>query len=222
MFKLFRKRSLWLPTWPTLLIAATALVVGAWVFVANIHPYLSVTERAAGASILVVEGWVPDSTLETHLKDFKPGEPYNYICTTGSTLPRGHYLSEFKTFADLTAKTLEQLGVPRDRIIIAPSESKNKDRTYYSALAFKEKFEASQIPAVKNADAIDVLTRDIHGRRTRTIFRKLLGDEVEIGIISDDPGNYEPSRWYASTEGAKAVFTETISLAYEWFWRKGR
>ena len=222
MFKLFRKRKIWLPTWPMLLILFALFVATAWFLIANIHPFLSLHAPAEDANILVIEGWVPDVTLEQHLSGFGVGEPYDYVFTTGSELPRGHYLVDFDNFAELTARTLIKLGIPPDRIITAPTAARNKDRTYHSALAFKQKFESSQIPAVRDAEAIDVLTRDIHGRRTYTIFNKLLGDDLEIGIISAEPGNYDTRRWFASSEGAKAVITETISLAYEWFGSKDR
>lgn len=222
MIKLFRKRSLWLPTWQASLIATALVGLAAWFVLANIHPYLSVTEPAPGANILVVEGWVPDSVLERHLKGFEPGQPYDYICTTGSTLSEGSYLSEYKNFAELAAKSLEKLGIPPDRIIVAPSEEHVRDRSYHNALGFKKKLDATDNQTLRNAKAIDVLTNGTHGRRTRILFRKVLGDQVDVGIISEAADAYDPDRWFASSEGVKSVIIESISLAYEWFGKKTR
>jgi len=191
-----------------------------WFVVANIFGFLSLTERAEGARIIVVEGWVSDRALENNFKDFKPGEPYDYICTTGMELPVGHYLTEHKSYAQLTAKTLVAMGVPRDRIIIAETGAQPRDRTYYSAVGLKEK--SAEIPALGNASAIDVLTQDVHGRRTRTVYRKVFGDGVKIGVIAEEPANYAASDWFKTSEGVKSVITESISLGFEWIGPKDR
>ena len=48
------------------------------------------------------------------------------------------------------------------------------------------------------------------------------GDDVDIGIISGDPIDYDADAWFKSSAGVKAVITESISLAYEWFGQKDR
>jgi hypothetical protein len=222
VFKFFRKRSLWLPTWQTLLISATFCVLATWFVVANIHPFLSLTDRAEGANILVAEGWVDDYILEGVARDFEVGKPYDFICTTGATLDSGHYLSEYKTYAELAAQTLMRLGVPAENIIIAPSPASIRDRTYHSALGFLEKRNTTEIQALRNARAIDVLTSGVHGRRSRAVFQKILGDEVDVGVIAADSADYDADRWFTSSAGVKAVIQESISLTYEWFGVKER
>ena len=217
MFHIFRRRQIWIPTWQGFLIAVAALVLATWFTLANIHPFLSVTERAAGANILVVEGWVSDKILEQQFTDFQIGEPYDYVCTVGATLDTGYYLSEYKTFAELAANTIEKLGVPAERIIAAPTAAKLRDRTFHSALGFRDKFESGTVPALSAATAIDVLSSGTHGRRTRIVFEKVVGENLDVGIISPDPGTYDPDRWFASSQGVKTVIIESISLAYEWF-----
>jgi len=216
VFPLFRRRQVWLPSWQALLLAAAALGLAAWFILANIHPFLSVTKQVEGASILVVEGWISDDVIAEQVEGFQVGQPYDYICTVGATLDLGHYLSEHKTFAELAAKTIEKLGVPAENIIAIPSAAKQRDRTFHAALAFKEKLESNEIPTLSAATAIDVLSSGAHGRRTRIVFEKLVGDRVEVGIISPHSGSYDPDRWFASSQGVKSVIIETISLAYEW------
>jgi hypothetical protein len=216
VFDLFRKRKLWLPTWQFLLIAGAALALAAWLFFSNIHSFLSVTEPADGANVLVIEGWISDDILARQLEGFEPGKPYDYVCTIGPNLDYGHYLSEYETFAELAAKTVEKLGVPAENIIAAPSAAKLRDRTYHAALGFKEMRDSGEIDALRDSTAIDVLSNGAHGRRTRTVFRKLLGDEVQVGILSPASGTYDPDRWFASSQGVKTVIIELISLAYEW------
>ena len=221
MFPLFRKHSLWLPTWQALLAAAVIIGAVAWIFIANIHSYLAVTERAEGAKILVIEGWISDVALAQQLEGFEPGEPYDHIFTTGSALPKGYYLSEYRSYAELTAKTLEHLGVPGEHIIVAATDHKTSDRTYQCAVAFKEKLAASAA-IVGRPGAVDILTGGVHSRRTRSVFQKILGEEIEVGIISEDQGGYDQRRWYTTSEGVKSVIIETISLVYEWFGGSGR
>ena len=222
MFKIFRKRSLWLPTWPTALAALFICGLTTWLVLANIHPFLSVTERTEGARILVIEGWVADAIIEAEVENFVVGQPYDYICTTGLKLSQGHHLSELKSHGELAAKTLQALGVPEEIIIVAPAPDSMRDRTFHSALGFKQERESSDISALQSADAIDILTAGVHGRRTRTVYRKIFGDDVDIGIIAGEPVDYDADAWFKSSAGVKAVITESISLAYEWFGQKDR
>ncbi len=222
MIKFFRKRSLWLPTWPTVLIAALVSGLSGWFVIAHIYPYLAVNEPAEDANILIIEGWVPDQILEDIFANFQPGQPYDLVCTTGGKLPRGFHLSEYKTFAELSGKTIEQLGVPKDLIIITPPESVARDRTYHAALAFKNQSDAGENETLRNVQAIDVLTQGVHGRRTRTVFRKVLGDNIDVGVISPPSGGYDTNKWFISSEGVKDVITESISVGYEWLGKKDR
>lgn len=223
MIKFFRKRHLWLPTWPTVLIALVFTGLLGWLVISNIYPFLAVNDPAEDAKVLIIEGWVPDQILEDTFADFRPGEPYDLICTTGGRLPRGFHLSEKKTFARLSADTIAALGVPADRIIpFAPPDDIERDRTYHAALAFKDGRGESTNEILRNATAVDVLTQGVHGRRTRKVFQKVLGDQVEVGILSPPSGGYDTSKWFVSSEGVKDVITESISVAYEWIGKKDR
>ena len=159
MIKFFRKRSVWLPTWPTVLIVVFVTGMLGWFITANIYPFLAVNEPTEDANILIVEGWVSDKILEEAFADFQPGQPYDLICTTGGTLPRGSHLSEYKTFAELAGRTIEQLGVPGELIVIAPPEDVARDRTYHAALAFKDRSAASENETLRKARSVDVLTQ---------------------------------------------------------------
>ena len=107
-------------------------------------------------------------------------------------------------------------------IIVVESNEGDRDRTFLSAVAFKEKLEGSENPVLRDAKSIDVLTQSVHARRTLTVYRKVFGEELEIGIISASPGGYDGSDWYKTSEGAKTVITECVALAYEWLGGKDR
>ena len=222
MIKFFRKRHLWLPTWPTVLIFVFVTGLLGWLVVANIYPYLAVNEPAEDAKVLIVEGWVSDKILEETFANFQPGHPYDLVCTTGGSLPRGSHLNEYNSFAELAARTIEKLGVPEELIIIATPEDVPRDRTYHAALGFKNHSAASENATLRNVQAVDVLTQGVHGRRTRTVFRKVLGDDIDVGIISPPSGGYDTSKWFVSSEGVKDVIMESISVGYEWLGKKNR
>ena len=220
MIKFFRKRSLWLPTWPTLLILAISILLIVWLVAAQLHSFLSVTEKAEGATVLVIEGWIADHTLDKMLSEENIAKNYDLICTTGGQLSRGHYLIQFDNYASLTAATLAAKGIPEDQLLAAPSDRALKDRTYQSALGLKKKIDSN--PTLRAAKAIDVLTTGVHARRTRTVFQKVLGDDIEVGIISADPPGYDAEKWYLSSQGIKSVIIESLSLTFEWLGKKDR
>ena len=78
--------------------------------------------------------------------------------------------------------------------------AKLRDRTFHSALGFRDKYQSGTIPALSTATAIDVLSSGTHGRRTRIVFEKVVGEDLGVGIISPDPGTYDPDRWFGHVE----------------------
>jgi len=68
------------------------------------------------ANVLVVEGWLPDYAVVLTMQEFKKGN-YSKIITTGGPLEQGEYLSEYKTYAQLSAATYRKLGLDSNAIV---------------------------------------------------------------------------------------------------------
>ena len=102
----------------------------------NIHPFLAYSMRVKG-EILIVEGWLGDRELKGAIAEFQQ-QDYQLLITTGTPLYRGHYLSEYQNFAQLSAATLTKLGFDPQKIAVVPTPQVQRDRSSKGAIAVKE------------------------------------------------------------------------------------
>ena len=63
-FKFFKKRNVWLPTWPVILGLTLIIITSASVILFSSHDFLAVTNKVPNAKILVVESWMADNSME--------------------------------------------------------------------------------------------------------------------------------------------------------------
>jgi hypothetical protein len=205
---LFKKRLIDLPTsvgWFLVLGVFLTIVV---VPTMKIHSFLALS-NPSNSKVLIVEGWVPDYCLEQVYKLYQI-HPITKIIITGGPLEQGSYLKEYKNFAALGAATLRCLGIPDSILIEVPAPYVQKDRTYTSAIAFKKWF----ISKNKPFSCADIITLGIHARRSSILFQNVLGNSLNVGVISIIDKDYNPKAWYASSLGFKMVITEVISYLY--------
>ncbi len=214
----FRRRSLWLPTLPGwILLALLAALCGA-AFIAVLYPFLSSAKPLPQASILVVEGWVHDNAVR-EARHIAGSGGYERICTAGVDLTKGSLLAEYGDFATLTAATLERLGMPPDQILVAPGGAGHRHRTYFSAAAVRRTL---QDHGALHGN-INVLTVGPHARRTGLVYRKVFRDTpCRVGVIQVPPEDYDPQRWWTTSNGAKTVITEVIAWFHEFTVDGGR
>jgi uncharacterized SAM-binding protein YcdF (DUF218 family) len=85
----------------------------------------------------------------------------------------------------------------------------DRDRTYSSAVALRNWFREHNVPVRR----INVVTEDLHARRTRLLFEKALGD-VEVGVIAVPNPDYDSTHWWRYSQGVKDVFAEAIGYLY--------
>ena len=64
---------------------------------------------------------------------------------------------------------------------------------------------------------INVLTEDVHARRTRLLFHKALGNDINVGIIAVPNPDYDSGRWWRYSEGIKDVLSEAAAYLYARF-----
>ena len=172
------------------------------------HQFLAPTKPVKG-EILVVEGWLPDYALVEVKKQFEKGK-YRLLATTGGLIETGHQLSEYKTWASLTAARLNKLGVLPEKIMsTSQSVINKKDRTYYSVLALNERFKKDNI-LVKS---MDVVSLGVHARRTWILYKKVFAS-ASVGIIAIKPKSYDPLKWWLYSAGVRGVISEMIAYLY--------
>lgn len=207
-FRFLCRRQRWVLTaqgWIVTLICLSTLLLGT---LANIHSFLAISSPIA-ADALVVEGWLADEGIEAANAEFS-SRYYQSLITTGGPLPRGYYLSSYKTFAELSAATLLAMGFNPNQLIAVPADYAVRDRTRASAIALKQ-WLAHSGSAIKS---INVYTAGVHARRSWRLYQKVLEPTVKVGIIAADNLDYDSRRWWTSSEGIKMVFSETISYLY--------
>jgi hypothetical protein len=162
------------------------------------------------AKILVVEGWVHDFVIRGAVAEFKNGHYEKAYTTGGPEAGEGGYINDFHTSASVGAEELVEAGLPASAVQMVPSRVWSRDRTYSSALALREYFEANGL-AVKR---FNVLTEDVHARRTWMLFKEAFGADTEVGIISVPDPDYQPRRWWRYSEGVRDVLDESIAWCY--------
>jgi uncharacterized SAM-binding protein YcdF (DUF218 family) len=191
-----------------LILASALLLVGALVL-KGVYPFLATTHRV-NANILVVEGWIHEYAIRAALKEFQSNH-YARIFTTGGPVEgTGGYINDYCTSASVGADLLKKWGLPDERLQMVPSRVMDRDRTYGSAVALRNWFRDHNMAV----SGIDVVTEDLHARRTRLLFQKALGDKLTVGVIAIANPDYDAKRWWRYSEGLKNVLGETAAYVY--------
>jgi hypothetical protein len=196
------------------LLAAIVLLGGIFVL-RGVHPFLAVTHREQ-TRILVVEGWVNHYGIDGALQEFKTGH-YEQVFTTGGPLEgMGASSSIYNTEAYQSAGLLRKAGMPADSVQSVPALYVGKDRTYNSAVAFRNWLQEHNL----QGQSFNVLTEDAHARRTWLLFREAFGKSARIGIISVPNPDYDARHWWRTSEGVREVIDEGIAYVYAkvFFW----
>jgi hypothetical protein len=159
--------------------------------------------------ILVVEGWSSDYTIKEAIPEFRR-RPYEGVFVTGGPLDRGSPLLQYKTYAELAAATLARMGMPQEVIRAVPAPDVIRDRTFASAVALKQWLREHGIAAKQ----INILGSGAHSRRTRLVYERAFGNEAAIGVVATPEMNFNPDRWWTSSEGFRTVIDEMIGYTY--------
>ena len=217
--RLFKKRRIWLPTWPVVLLVFVGSLLLAGIVFFNSHSFLAVNKPAPEAKVLVAASWMIDSSIAKVAEMMNAeGSPYESIWLTGPLLDRGLYLSDsYKSFSDLAADTLRELGVAADKIHLAPPDSTERHRTHTSATNLKAELDSRGLAL----ERFDLVTVDVHARRSRLVYQKVFEDS-EVGVISLPSSAYDEKTWYRTSNGMKNVIFEIVAYLYEKLANDGR
>ncbi|MEQ1852441.1 MAG: ElyC/SanA/YdcF family protein [Chthoniobacteraceae bacterium] len=206
---LFERRESWRLSWRGWIALTVALSMAAILLVARIYPFLAVTERA-DADILVVEGWIHLYAIRASVDEFRSGRYQRIYTTGGPVIGSGGYTNDFNTAASVGGYLLRGAGMPPDQVQMVPSWVMDRDRTYSSAVTLRKWFEEKGI----GVRSMNVVTEDLHARRTRLLFQRAFGDGVKVGIIAVPNPDYDAQRWWRYSQGVRDVVTESVGYAY--------
>ncbi|MBU7585113.1 MAG: YdcF family protein [Nostoc sp. TH1S01] len=208
-FRLIKRQEIWTLTLQGWLILMAIFAIAIFLIISKLHPFLAVNEPLKSADVLVVEGWISDDALEKAADEFKQGS-YSKILTIGATVETGFYLAEYNNFAEISAATLQKMGIPKEKLIAIPVPRVTKHRTNAAAIALKQYIKDKNLPI----KSINLLTSDAHARRSWLIFKNTCSPTITVGIISAQNQNYDPQKWWNSSEGVRVVMSEAIAYIY--------
>jgi hypothetical protein len=184
-------------------------LAGAIFLTLTVQPFLAKTRRA-DTNILVVEGWVHEYASRAAAAEFQSGHYEKIFATGGPIVGTDGATNDFNTSASVGAELLEKSGVAEDSIQAVPSHVAGRDRTYNSALALRDWLYARHF----SIRSMNVLTEDVHARRTQLLFQKAFGRGVVVGIISVPDPDYDARRWWRYSEGVREILGESIAYVY--------
>ncbi len=210
----FRQRQVWIPTfygWLVLLLIGLVLAV---VLRSSLYSFLAPNDPA-GATILVVEGWLAPEELDQAIAAFKLGK-YERIVTTGGPVSGWPGLSRDTSYAKLAAVYFEHHGVSPDLVAAVPAPRSAQERTFLSAVMFRESAQRFGI----TLDAVDIFSSGPHARRSRLLYQMALGPKVSVGVLAARPESFNADAWWQSSAGVEQMFFQ--SFGYVWvkccFW----
>ena len=173
-----------------------------------IFPFLAQNDSIR-CDLLVVEGWVPDYSLQDVKAEFEDGG-YNLLVITGPPILKGEPFAEFKTFPEFTKAILLKKGWDEHKVVAIPSGEAVRDRTYASALALKRWISDSK----RNVQRINIYSMGAHARRTRMLFRMAFKDQIEVGVIAGKDLRFDGKHWWRTSEGVRTILDEMIAYLY--------
>lgn len=205
---LLRRRQCIVPTWRGWLLLLLVIGVAGTLVTRGLYGFLAVNDPVPGGT-LVIEGWSPDYVIEGAVDDFHKSH-YERICLTGGPIEFGNAMREHKTYAEYGKAMCLKLGLPGEVLHAIPAAAVERDRSYASALALQKWFRDRGV----TDDRINIAGNGAHSRRTRLVYQKALGAGVQIGISNVDEANFDPKRWWASSQGFRTVLDEVIAYTY--------
>jgi uncharacterized SAM-binding protein YcdF (DUF218 family) len=209
LWGLVTRRERWGLSWCGWLLITFVVLAAVLGILKNLYPFLAVTERI-NANSLVVEGWIHEYAIHAAANEYKWGNYEHLFTTGGPVVGKGGYINDYNTAASVGADLLKHAGVAPAAGQIVPSRVSGRDRTYSSAVALRDWLLEHNLPV----QGVNIVTEDVHARRTRLLFQKALGPDVQIGIIAVRNIDYDETRWWHYSESAQQVIGEAVAYLY--------
>jgi hypothetical protein len=191
----------------TVVIVAVLTIV----FIISIHPFLALN-KTTKSDILIVEGWLPESFLKSALTEFNTGG-YKLMLTIGGPTQYDSSRHTILTSAQQAVDKINSLGFDNEFLVAVPYFKKTNHRTLTSFLALRNWLSNSNL----NVSTLNVFTVGVHGRKSYILCKKVMGENIKIGVISAPPARYNPKYWWLSKRGIRLVIKNTIGYFYALF-----
>jgi hypothetical protein len=198
---LFRRRSVVLPTlvgW-LLMLLVIGLIIG--LLLRNMAVFLTVNEPV-GAEYLVIEGWMDKAELDQGLAYFAANDFKKLVIVGGPISNDFHGIDS--NYAQRAADYLQQRGLSKEKMAIVTTPYSAQARTFLNAVMVREWLKQQGIAITR----LDVFSSGVHTRRSRDLYRLAFGERVSIGVIASRPRDFDPARWWRTSDSGKSVAVE--------------
>jgi len=198
---LFRRRSLVLPTltgWLIIVLMVSLPVLG---LLRNMAVFLTLNEPV-GADYLVIEGWMDKEELE-QARAYFDANKFNKVILVGGPI-RNDFHAIDTNYAERAAHYLRQQGLSKEQSVIVKAPYSAQARTFLNAVMVRQWFQREGIAPSR----LDVFTSGVHTRRSRDLYRLAFGEQVSIGVIASQPLDFDPARWWRTSDSGKGVAVE--------------
>lgn len=207
-WSLLRPGQCLVPTWRGWLVLIFGLAILGGASVRSIYPFLATNDPRPGG-VMVAEGWASDHTLAYVVAEFRRNH-YEKIYVTGGPVEIGTFLSEYSTYAERGAATLARMGLSTNEVQAVPAPITRQDRIYTAAAALRNWWhEHGVVPKTVN-----LISDGPHARRSRLLYRKALGQEVQLGVVAFPSRDIDPKHWWRSSAGFRNVLDELVGYLY--------
>jgi uncharacterized SAM-binding protein YcdF (DUF218 family) len=177
---------------------------------------LLAASREAPHEYLIVDGWIGEVPIETASREYTNGG-YRYVVATGGY--EGSDWSKHRwSDAEIAKRNLLNNGVPAEEIIFAQAPAASIHRTFTTAAACKTELQRSGL----TPKSVVVFVRGAHARRSRMVFQKVFGPDVQVGVIGWRNPLDGQQRWWRSSERAEDFLKESVGCLFEWAFNSGR
>jgi hypothetical protein len=204
---LFKRRQVWLPTFLGGIVIFFLLTGISLFILRNLAIFLAYSDPVKG-DILIVEGWLGESTLLKAFNKFKEGD-YQYLITTGGPV-KGKINPDYSSYAEKAGAFLVSKYLDKSKLIVIPTPATALNRTFLSAVMVREWFRENEY----TVSSFDLFTGDVHARRTHILYKLAFQPDIKIGIIAAAPHGFHLHSWWKTSYGAKSVFTEVAGLVW--------
>jgi hypothetical protein len=203
-------------------IIALVGLIACYPFILNIVKnaialHLSVYKPIPDAGVLVVEGWLFDNLIPNVKKEFENGR-YAYILISWQPKgdePGGRRLAATENGREHMTRRLMALGLDSSKIKVVEVHPEATHNTLAMALAVKKWFYEND-PAVTR---VNVCTVGAHGRKTWVAYKRALGKDFTVGILSLRKRKIPVSLWWKESDGGlRWLLLRWVGAIYVVWW----
>ena len=213
---LFRRRQIWLPTWQGALLLVVVVARRPCSRFATSPATSRRHEPVAardgrGASTLIVEGWLEEDGLDAAIAVIASAGATSASSPPAARSRRWREGRSWPTYAERAADYLRRHGVTSIPVVAVAAPESAQDRTFLSAVVVR-----------------DWLRRHGGTSSTRSTCSRAASTRAARGSSSGWPSGRRSTsasspprrdaialeRWWTTSEGAKAVLDEALSLAW--------